>query len=235
MTVLNSTHACSRHRYRARGLLGRRARHRARRDCRAESLPMVRGHAEALMPLIARVMDARRPRIRRARPHRGHHRARQLHRPARRHRRGARHRARRRQAGDRADHARRLRRALHRRRRHAAGGRGDRCAARARLSAGVRPRRPHHRRAAACALARGAARGGDRRAAPDRHRGRHAGGGLAGRRTRAASGRRSAARPTSTGWRGSAPPRVATGAPPKPLYLRAPDAQPQDAAQLARR
>ena len=26
-----------------------------------------------------------------------------------------------------------------------------------------------------------------------------------------------------------------TGAPPKPLYLRAPDAQPQDAAQLARR
>jgi len=28
---------------------------------------------------------------------------------------------------------------------------------------------------------------------------------------------------------------VATGQPPKPLYLRAPDAQPQDAAQLARR
>ncbi|MFN3658301.1 MAG: tRNA (adenosine(37)-N6)-threonylcarbamoyltransferase complex dimerization subunit type 1 TsaB, partial [Pseudolabrys sp.] len=26
-----------------------------------------------------------------------------------------------------------------------------------------------------------------------------------------------------------------TGAPPKPLYLRAPDAQPQNAAQLARR
>jgi hypothetical protein len=26
-----------------------------------------------------------------------------------------------------------------------------------------------------------------------------------------------------------------TGTPPKPLYLRAPDAQPQDAAQLARR
>ena len=26
-----------------------------------------------------------------------------------------------------------------------------------------------------------------------------------------------------------------TGSPPKPLYLRAPDAQPQDAAQLARR
>jgi hypothetical protein len=26
-----------------------------------------------------------------------------------------------------------------------------------------------------------------------------------------------------------------TGVPPKPLYLRAPDAQPQDAAQLARR
>jgi hypothetical protein len=28
---------------------------------------------------------------------------------------------------------------------------------------------------------------------------------------------------------------IDTGAPPKPLYLRAPDAQPQDAAQLARR
>jgi tRNA threonylcarbamoyladenosine biosynthesis protein TsaB len=28
---------------------------------------------------------------------------------------------------------------------------------------------------------------------------------------------------------------VETGSPPKPLYLRAPDAQPQDAAQLARR
>jgi hypothetical protein len=28
---------------------------------------------------------------------------------------------------------------------------------------------------------------------------------------------------------------VETGAPPKPLYLRAPDAQPQDAARLARR
>ena len=28
---------------------------------------------------------------------------------------------------------------------------------------------------------------------------------------------------------------VETASPPKPLYLRAPDAQPQDAAQLARR
>ena len=28
---------------------------------------------------------------------------------------------------------------------------------------------------------------------------------------------------------------IETGAPPKPLYLRAPDAQPQNAAQLARR
>ena len=68
-------------------------------------------------------MDSAGARIRRARPHRRHHRTRQLHRPARRHRRGARHRARRRQAGGRPDHARRLCRALHRRRRHAAGGR----------------------------------------------------------------------------------------------------------------
>ena len=45
----------------------------------------------------------------------------------------------------------------------------------------------------------------------------------------------SAARPTSTGSRGSAPPRPTATAPPKPLYLRAPDAQPQDAARLPRR
>ena len=39
----------------------------------------------------------------------------------------------------------------------------------------------------------------------------------------------SAARPTSTGWRRSAPPCRRT-APPKPLYLSAPDAQPLDSA-----
>ena len=63
---------------------------------------MQRGHAEALMPLIKRVMERARLDLRRSRPHRRHHRARQLHRPARRHRRGARARARRRQAGGRA-------------------------------------------------------------------------------------------------------------------------------------
>ena len=96
-------------------------------------------------------MEQRRPRLRRARPHRRHHRARQLHRPARRHRGGARHRARRRQAGGRPDHARRFCRTVHRRRRYAAGGGGDRCAPRSRLSASVRPGRPHARGAAACA------------------------------------------------------------------------------------
>ena len=37
------------------------------------------------------------------------------------------------------------------------------------------------------------------------------------------------------GSRGSAPPRRRASEPPKPLYLRAPDAQPQDAARLPRR
>ena len=145
-----------------------------------ESLPMVRGHAEALMPLIARVMERAGARFRRARPHRRHHRARQLHRPARRHRGRARHRARRRQAGDRPDHACRLCRAAHRRRRHAAGGGGDRCAARSRLPAGVRTRRPHPGGAARSRRSREALRvaaTGAPRAR--RHRGGDAGGGLA--------------------------------------------------------
>ena len=141
------------------------------------------------MPLIARVMERAGLDFRRARPHRGHHRTRQLHRPARRHRRGARHRARGRQARGRPVDARGLRRAPHRGRRHAAGGRGHRCAPRARLSAGVRARRPHAGRAAARAVARGGARGRGRRAAPDRHRGSAARSGLAGRRTRAEPGR----------------------------------------------
>ena len=42
-------------------------------------------------------------------------------------------------------------------------------------------------------------------------------------------------RPISIGWRGFGAAAVETGSPPKPLYLRAPDAQPQNAAQLARR
>ena len=61
------------------------------------------------MPLIARVMDLGRDRIRRSRPHRRDHRPRQLHRPAGRHLGRARHRACGRQAGDRPLHACRLR------------------------------------------------------------------------------------------------------------------------------
>ena len=72
-----------------------------------------------------------------------------------------------------------------------------------------------------------------RRAAHHRHRGQHARGALARGRTRADRRRAARARPTSTGSRGSAPPPTDTPPPPKPLYLRAPDAQPQDAAQLA--
>ena len=56
--------------------------------------------------------------------------------------------------------------------------------------------------------------------------------GLAGRRARRPARSSNARRPTSTGWRGSAQPRWKIGAPPKPLYLRAPDAQPQDAAPV---
>ena len=179
-----------------------------------ESQPMVRGHAEALMPLIARVMEragldfaaldriavttgpgsftglrvgiaaARGIALAAGKPAVGLTTLAAFAAP------------------------------LDRRRRHAAGGRGDRCAPRSRLSAGVRTGRPHLGGAAARALARGAARRGDRRAAPHRHRGGDAGGGLAGRRTRAEPGRCSAARPTSTGWRGSAPPR------PRPAHRR---------------
>ena len=85
------------------------------------------------------------------------------------------------------------------------------------------------------ALARRAARCGDRRAAPGRHRGDNAGRGLAGRRTRAErwSMQRRAPDIDWVARLGAA--AVETGAPPKPLYLRAPDAQPQNAAQLARR
>ena len=64
-----------------------------------ESQAMKRGHAEALMPLIARVMKESGDRLRRARPHRGDHRPRQLYRLAGRPFRRARHRARRQQAG----------------------------------------------------------------------------------------------------------------------------------------
>ena len=112
--------------------------------------------------------------------------------------------------------------------------RGDRCAQRAGLFAGVRAeRRPTscRRGSTACATAV--------RAVP--RRAGHASSARARRWSRR-TGRRGApppqvddarARPTSAGSRGSAPPRRTSGAAPKPLYLRAPDAQPQDAAPAA--
>ena len=117
---------------------------------------------------------------------------------------------------------------------HARRG-GDRRAPRPRLSAGVRHRRAHAGRAAhrdACAT-----RCERRSPGPARIVG------SAAKQVAAAwpsgANRRcwssSAARRTSTGSRGSAPPRRKAMAPPKPLYLRAPDAQPQDAARLPRR
>ena len=123
---------------------------------------MVRGHAEALIPLIARVMAQARHRFRRARPHRRHHRPRQLHRTARRHRRGARHRARRRQARDRPDDAGRLSPRptspmTTRPRSRSRSTRGT-----ARLSADLRPGRAHAGRAAHRQRRRRGARGGHR-------------------------------------------------------------------------
>ena len=201
----------------------------------SETIPMVRGHAEALMPLIARVMDWREAefagldrisvttgpgsftglRV-------GISAARGIGAGVR-------------QAGDRALHALRLRGAAHRRGRHQQRRGRDRCAARSRLSADFRHRRPHHR----CAADRPAARSGARR--DDRAR--------PARRLR---------RPISLPrvWPKNAEPPLlieqrsapdiawiarlgaaaADGyASPKPLYLRAPDAQPQDAARLPRR
>ena len=194
---------------------------------------MARGHAEALMPLIARVMDQARARIRRARPHRRHHRSRQLHRPAGRHRRrraASRLRPASRRSGSPRSPA--LRRRYIAADDSDAGRGGDRCPARPCLSAGVRRRRPHAGGAAHRAAARSGARGACRRrrasSAPAAELLAAAWPQDASRRRRWSS---SAARPTSTGSRGSAPPRPTATAPPKPLYLRAPDAQPQDAAR----
>ena len=201
----------------------------------SESLPMVRGHAEALMPLIEPRHEAGRHGVLGARPHRGHHRSRQLHRAARRHRGGARHRARRRQARGRPDHARGLRRAAHRPRRQDRGRGRDRCAPSARLSADVRPGRAHADRAAhrqrrrRGARRRPAARCGSSAPAPPCWRlawpAREAPPVLVdepARRTSSGSARLAVAADDSTSE-------------PKPLYLRAPDAQPQDAARLPRR
>ena len=140
---------------------------------------MARGHAEALMPLIARVMDQAAHRVRRPRPHRRHHRPRQLHRTAGRHRGGARHRARGLEARDRALDARGLCGAHIAEDDSTQRRGGDRRAPRPRLSAGVRHQRPHAGRAAHRDHARCGARGltGPR---PHRRLGRRPGrGGLA--------------------------------------------------------
>ena len=135
------SHACSCHRHRARGLCGRRARHAPCRRAGERDPAMVRGHAEAIMPLIARVMDQAGVEFAQSRPHRRHHRPRQLHRAARRHLGRARHRARRRQTRGRTVDTGRICRAPYRGERQLRRGGGDRRPARARLSAGVRSRR----------------------------------------------------------------------------------------------
>ena len=100
-----------------------------------------------------------------------------------------------------------VRRAIDRRRRHVACGGGDRCAPRSRLPASVRTRRPHAGRAADSPVARSIAGVDIRRAAHDRQCGQHAGRRLASRRTRAELRSISAARPISIGWRGLARPQ----------------------------
>ena len=172
----------------------------------SESLPMLRGHAEALMPLIAPRHEQADMRVLRARPHRRHHRPRQLHRPAGRHRGGARHRARRGQARHRPDHARRLCRALYRPRRQDRGRGRDRRAPPARLSAGFRAGRAHAGRAAHRQRRRCGARRRQRPGPDRRHRRQHAGGGVAGARAAAGAGRRPARAGHRLGRRGSRSP-----------------------------
>ena len=57
-TICGRSVACPCHRHGARGLLRRGPRHRPQGGMTSRSLPMMRGHAEALMPLIAAVMSA---------------------------------------------------------------------------------------------------------------------------------------------------------------------------------
>ena len=173
----------------------------------------------------------------RARPHRRHHRPRQLHRAARRHLGGARHRARGRQAGVRPHHARRLRRA-------AASPRTTRPRSRSRSTPATSTSICRCSGRADARWSRRASPASPTRCAPPptgRSRivgtgARHARGRLARERT----ARRSLVedrRAPDIVWVGAArasPPTDSPGAP-KPLYLRAPDAQPQDAARLPRR
>ena len=120
-------------------------------------------------------------------------------------------------------------------RRQDRGRRRDRCAPPARLSAGFRAGRAHAGRAAhrqraptRCAR-RPTARSGSSAPAPtcSRRRGRRA--------SRRRRWWRTGARRTSSGSARLAVAADESAGAPKPLYLRAPDAQPQDAARLPRR
>ena len=136
--------------------------------------------------------------------------------------------------GGRAVDTRRLRRAFHRGRRHASGGRGDRRASRSRLSAGIRPggRTLVSPRVAPLREALRVATAGAPRII-----------GTAANKL-ASAGPPASARRALVDQRGAPRHRLGRAArrgrarhhaPPKPLYLRAPDAHPQDAVQLARR
>ena len=100
-----------------------------------------------------------------------------------------------------------LRHSADRRGRHDKRGGGDRRAPRQRLSAGLRHRRAHARRAARRDDTRCRARGDCRACPHHRFGGKTGGGRLAEGRRAALAGRAVAARPTSTGLRDSAPPR----------------------------
>ena len=109
---------------------------------------MARGHAEALLPLIARVVEPPRHRIFRARSHCRHGRSRQFHRTARRCLRGARHRAGGGQARGRRHDAARVREPLCRRPTSTHGAGRHRCAARSCLFPAVRRSRRSARQSA---------------------------------------------------------------------------------------
>ena len=200
----------------------------------SESLSMLRGHAEAVMPLIARVMDAARCEF--AELDRiavtvgpgsftglrvGISAARGIALAAGKPAIGLSH-----AVGARRAACRGARRSVHHR--------GDRCAQRAGLFPCVRAERRDHRVAAARSRAR---RGARRAGRPDRD---HRLGRGAGRRALAEriAGRRASRcmRAPDIGWvarLGAA--AQDEGAAPKPLYLRRPDARPQDAGRLPRR
>ncbi len=225
-------------------MLSRRARHRIRRH------HWRRKPADAARPRrSADAIDrahhgARQAGICRPRPRCGNHRAGQLHRAARRYFGCARYRACRRQAGVRGDHAIRLCGSASCRGRYSSGDCRDRSAPWPSLSAGVRPGRPRRLERAARAVKRGGAGGrcSPSRLSPSRLSP------LPPCRLGGAIDCRAAPPGTTAPLR--VDPRDAPNidwvarmgavlpegqSPPKPQYLRAPDAQPQNAAQLPRR